>query len=1272
MEPEDVLDFGEDDDGLDVISLGGSDHDGRPVSNRSSSTALESATRSIRQPRPSPPTQSRNPRSTPHTQPNGSDRLRPESAHRTTNHSEAAHRERNHQSSSRSTDRPAPRPDRRSHVEDASRDAERPSSTAPPRNRPSSDRPRPGERASYMPADRLQAISASSRTSGVPSTKPDSGRPIASLSTRITDQRDANQTPSKPLSPSKPAAEREKVEEVKNVEKAVEPSDEIASTPLPEGWISRISKGSKKTYYVNVFTRTSQWILPTEPASGKPTKPISKVAPHAEEKQPAQETSEIRTQPSRGDRLKNDNVAPATDSTTVRRPQAEGAEIQARTHSKSLDNHSLNLKPSSTIVSQDDRHHVAPQEPLRHHETSKPAKDDHHSTSNNMDPENAHASDSDIDGQSIQQEKTQPDISEPHSRDHRIHPDRRQEIASSMHPDRRQEMSRARESAPEHCKSKPVASFHRDPPPHSDSTNRDSPRQGAPTRYPHDSDRFRSAINSRPRSISPAPRRAPSHRIGKRDLREPVQLSGSNGIPTGPGRSFPEPITPSQPHEMFINTEVSRYSRPLSISSKTAEPSDPRDMDRRRGPDHTYDRDITNQDRRPSSWSRQEGGIISPLHPPQRHPPTLRPSSPSPHRRPSVLRPRSPSPPPRRMQTSIQGASRAHMQSDLYPDQRSRSPPPSSRVIFEDRTPGISQQFLTQSGTRAHLQPDLYPAERSRPSPASSRALPEDPPIQAPEQSDLIRRNPASRYDAYRPSPSFPSEINGVRHHDVRRGDAYYPRDQGPQRSEPRQLDIRRSQVSQHVPNLPEQPKVPKGMSQPDFYRPSSRPLNAPRLSPRPVHAPGVSPRHTQPIKYYPIIDLDEIPHKHDTPSAPSTLRNTHVPPSPACPIKEAPQSSHRQESDRSQELKHSKHTSDKQVNLPTKDRREIPSNDSQKPLTEGGAKPPPNEARKPPPPDVKKTSQKDGNKVVESNLKEPSNKTLAIPKQQDRTGARGRSIEADEISEKGAMASSDIIEILPPQSVQVPHEPLKQSISLAKRLGPVADCSIGHDELSPPAKRSRRNPVDPIHASDLSNDLTRTPKVLLPEKMSPPTRRMSSSPPYSAEKIQSELVIVEPPPKLEKMFDDNSSSQAHQEKVISLRGRAGLKRDHHEVTEPQQGPQVKERRKSAVIPIGNGSLRDRIQDLQFSAAPAARSLPSSQQASPGGAPQRLQVDDQQHDAPHGESRADQRPPVGRHISERISGFRAPQSPPSSGHHRARYAPRQSDSGWSGRKARYS
>jgi hypothetical protein len=99
---------------------------------------------------------------------------------------------------------------------------------------------------------------------------------MASLSTRITtDHRDADRKPPNPLSSSKPDAEREKFEEAKDVKKPVEPS--ITSTELPEGWISRISKGSKKTYYVNALTRTSQWNRPTEPASGKPTKPAPKV-----------------------------------------------------------------------------------------------------------------------------------------------------------------------------------------------------------------------------------------------------------------------------------------------------------------------------------------------------------------------------------------------------------------------------------------------------------------------------------------------------------------------------------------------------------------------------------------------------------------------------------------------------------------------------------------------------------------------------------------------------------------------------------------------------------------------------------------------------------------------------------------------------------------------------------------------------------------------------------------------------------------------------------
>ncbi|EFP83795.1 uncharacterized protein PGTG_09508 [Puccinia graminis f. sp. tritici CRL 75-36-700-3] len=1263
MDPEDVLDFGEDDDGLDVISLGASDHDGRPVSNRSSSTTVESTTRSVRQPRPSSPTSNRHLRTTSHTQPNGSDRRRHGSVHRAANPPQAPLRDRNHQSALHPADRSAPHPDRRLLVQEASRHAEQSSVTAPPRERPPSDRPRPGERASYMPPERLHAVSASSRTSDPTTSKTDSRRPVASLSTRITtDHRDADQKPPNPLSSSKPDAEREKFEEAKDVEKPVEPS--ITSTELPEGWISRISKGSKKTYYVNALTRTSQWNRPTEPASGKPTKPAPKVASKAEVNQPVQEATESRTHPSRSNLSKIDSMDSSVDSPLLTRCQQErGPNIQA---SQSLDNQALNLRPSSTTVSHD-RHQLAtPQEPSRYYDTDKSTMDDHHRQSNLIGSGTAHASDSDIDGRSIHQEKLQPDPSES-CVDHRIHPDRRQEIASAIHPDRRQEIAsaihpdrrqdiastvhpdrrqeiasamhpdrraeiaspkphRGRISAPEGSKATIIGSFHRDLPPHSDSNNRNSSRHAVTTRYPHDSGSHRSAEIPRPRSISPVPRRVASRRSGRRDHREHIQLSGANGIPTAPGRCFPDPIAPLQTHEMYIDPEVSRFGHPLAIPPKMTEPPDYRDVSYRRGPEQPYDRDTSSQDRRASSWTRHEAAPISPIHPLPRH--SL------------ALRPRSPSPPPRRM-------------------------PPLMHV------------------PRAPLQPDLYPPERTRSPPTSHRLLLEERSIRVPEPSESFRRNPAPRYDAYRPSPSFPSETKGPRPLDPRRGDAYYPRDQDPHRSEPSLLDIRRSQVAQHLPLLPEPPRIRSGMSQPDLYRPP----------PRPVHPPRLSPRRPEPNNYYPIIDLDEISNKNDPPPGPSAVRISQVPPPATYPVKETPQPPLKQPSDRSQDLNKIKLVSDIQRKPQANSTRELPIDDSKQPLTDDAAhqlltddavhtppdypiQTPPRNARKLLVDDASKIHISDPSKTVMDTANVPAMATLGIPKHNDRSrnGRRGRSIEPDDLSEKDANASSDIIEIPPPPLTPVDSQTSGQPVSLAKRLGPVADCSGQSDKFSPPAKRSRRNPVDLTEACDVSNDFADNSKALPPstEEKSSSKQNLPSSSHNSSEKIAVQSPVAERPAKVDQKPETDHSVHINQDRGISLRGRAGRKSEHTGVPE-QHRSQVEKKGPSDPIPAGTGSLRDRIQDLAFSPVPPVQSRVPSQQPSPGPGPQRSQAT-HHHEVHHGGARPNQDPPVVRHISERISGFRVPlgHSSPSHGSHRARYAPRQSDSGWSGRKARYS
>ncbi|PLW19474.1 hypothetical protein PCANC_08772 [Puccinia coronata f. sp. avenae] len=1200
MDPEDVLDFGEDDDGLDVISLGGSDHDGRPLSNRSCSTIQEPSSRSIRQPRASPPTHSRH-HAKGNSHPNGSDRRRHGSLSRTIHPPQAPPRESIHQPISRPADRIALHPERRSLVEDASRHSERSSITASARSRPLIDRPRPRERASYMPPDRLQAVSDSSRHNNSLNPQPDSSRPVASLSTRITDRRDLDQNSLNPLSSSKPPTEREKFKETKLVKKPVEPSVDPASTELPEGWISRTSKSSKKTYYVNAFTRTSQWNRPTEPATGKPTKPTPKVASQSSAIQSApQEILETPTHQAQNDLSKSHVVGSAIESPVISRSKKEAPDVQqAGKPAQPLDNRSSNLRLSDKTILHDANQLAAPQETIREQSTTKPPIDDHPRQSNFMGSRTAHASDSDIDGRAIHQEKPPPDIPEPYPRDHRIHPDRRKEIASaSSH-------HRGRVSAPDPPIAVSAGSFHRDLPPHPNISNADLSRDVGPARYPHESDLIRPVGNHRPRSISPRPRPVTSHRSAKRERREPVQLSGANEIPKAPGRSFPDPNTPSHSHELFINPEVSRYRKPLSVPRQLVETPDFRDPDWRPRPDHPYDRDMSPHNRRPASWSRQEVAPISPIYPA--------------HRNPIMPRPRSPSPPPRRMPASI------------------------------------------PSVTRAPPQHDLYPPERARPPPVSSRVL-EDRPINSPELSDSARRHASSRYDAYRPSASFNSETNGSRSHGSRRSDAYYPRDQGPQRSELSYENIRRSHVVQHSSILPEPPRVHHGMAEPDLYRPSPRPAPQ-RLSPR---------RTDPPPKYYPIIDLDEIPNKSEPPPRLPTVKNAHVPPPPAYPVVETPRPSLKEQSDRSHDYNRSQPTSGRLCSLPASNTGQVLIDDTSKKVTNDTGNPPPETCKASPgnanAHSIDGTSEVSVDEASRAVMDDPNDETskatLKVSQCDDRSRNERRARSNELEDKKDAHASSDIIEIPPPQPGQADPEPPKQHVSLAKRLGPVADCLDESNDISPPAKRSKPNPIDRSEAPETSNDAADNSEACSPspDEMSSSKNHSSSSPPDSSERIQTQLL-----PQPETKAESHPSAQPPQEKVISLRGRAGRKSDNTEVVEPQRS-QVEERGVDQTMPtpIRNGSLRDRIQDLNFSPMSPVGSRPSPQRVGSGrGTPR-------SHDVYHGRMREDQGSPAGRHISERISGFHAPlgHSPSSIGHHRPRHAPRQSDSGWSGRKAR--
>lgn len=40
----------------------------------------------------------------------------------------------------------------------------------------------------------------------------------------------------------------------------------MAPLPLPAGWLVRVSRSKGKTFYINTFTKGTQWTRPTEPA----------------------------------------------------------------------------------------------------------------------------------------------------------------------------------------------------------------------------------------------------------------------------------------------------------------------------------------------------------------------------------------------------------------------------------------------------------------------------------------------------------------------------------------------------------------------------------------------------------------------------------------------------------------------------------------------------------------------------------------------------------------------------------------------------------------------------------------------------------------------------------------------------------------------------------------------------------------------------------------------------------------------------------------------
>ncbi|KAG0152607.1 hypothetical protein CROQUDRAFT_650054 [Cronartium quercuum f. sp. fusiforme G11] len=221
MDPEDVLDFGEEDeDDRDVISLGGSDHNGEPVTNSNQNNNHHSTRTGRFNKSPGPSKLSSNKISTHQTEKYSNNDPNDLSI-KSSNDTKSATTKGSNISTDRST-----------------------SYNNLPPDKPSSAR--------FTEAAQAHA-----------SAKNESRRSITSTNaTNTTNTNTANpQRLSTSSIPNKTSSSDKSVPNQLSV--PLDPTH----PPLPKGWLVRISSRQGKTYYVNAITRTSQWHLPTEPAS---------------------------------------------------------------------------------------------------------------------------------------------------------------------------------------------------------------------------------------------------------------------------------------------------------------------------------------------------------------------------------------------------------------------------------------------------------------------------------------------------------------------------------------------------------------------------------------------------------------------------------------------------------------------------------------------------------------------------------------------------------------------------------------------------------------------------------------------------------------------------------------------------------------------------------------------------------------------------------------------------------------------------------------------
>ncbi|MBW0473762.1 hypothetical protein O181_013477 [Austropuccinia psidii MF-1] len=658
MDPEDVVDFGEDDDGLDVISLGGSDHNRDPVAHHSSSAAQPACGRFIK----SPSGRRSYSRSASSRNLNGSDK-RPRDTLSKPTSSKAPPIELPHRHFLHSADRrPSTDSSRHSNAASSPSLANRPSAIDLPR-RAVVDRSMPPHRLTNMSSDCLPGLEASEPMKDSLHSNTHSSPSLHSSSNRIPNNHPINFDPSTSLPSSKSVTENENFPITSNSVVPDSTNIDADTSKLPPGWIIRISS-TGKTYYVNEITRISQWAVPTEPATGKKArtstyKSTSKAISGQSVPQPIESGADF-------DKVHDEKSAvidlTASSPPVMTKPQTQKSLAQTSVSSQSSNLQQSDLKrtsPSNMPTT------TSPSDSCRQPEACK-------LTLSESAPKTNSATDSIPLSDKLNSRVSHSDnmnavASESFSRDPRLHPDRRPEIGLAN-------FNRIRERTLDNSKAISSGSFHRDLPVEQTRNTYIPARHGEPIRHLSQFDPRHPRVHPlrhRSRSSSPPARRLilPKFPLDReRPPRETVHLSGANGLPTGTPRPFGNERT------MIPHSETVRYVKESKHDGKMISPKDNQLKDfhhppRRHIPDYSAGRDAPYQGPRLLGDPRRES-LRSPVS--------------ASHRHGHMARVRSPSPPSRRVMP-FEDMGRAHPQRDLYLPGRERIPTRTGRA-FDERS----------------------------------------------------------------------------------------------------------------------------------------------------------------------------------------------------------------------------------------------------------------------------------------------------------------------------------------------------------------------------------------------------------------------------------------------------------------------------------------------------------------------------------------------------------------------------------------------------------